>query len=165
VGDRSEIRVREATAADVAALVEFNLALARESEDVELERTTLEAGVRAALEDPGRARYFVAELAGPGQRGELVGCTMLTTEVSDWRNGEFWWIQSVYVVPAQRGRRVFSLLFRHLERLAQQTPRVVGLRLYVEQENHQARAIYTHLGLEPTRYHLLERDFVLKRAK
>jgi GNAT superfamily N-acetyltransferase len=160
----TEITVREATDADISDLVEFNLALARESEDVHLDRATLELGVRSALQDRARARYFVAVV--PDESGALapIGCTMLTTELSDWRNGEFWWIQSVYVAPAHRGRGVFGRLFRHIEHQARATAGVVGLRLYVERENHNARAVYSHLGLAETSYHLLESDFVLKRA-
>jgi ribosomal protein S18 acetylase RimI-like enzyme len=155
------VRVRPARPTDVEALVSFNLELAATTEDIRLDRSRLEAGVRGLLGDPSRGRYLVAE----GPAGEVVGCTMLTFEWSDWRNGVFWWIQSVYVQPEARGQGVFRTLFEHIQgqARAQTDPPVAGLRLYVHDDNHHARAVYHRLGLETTAYRVMERDFVLGR--
>jgi GNAT superfamily N-acetyltransferase len=110
--------------------------------------------VRALLTDPGKGRYFIAEDAG-----RPVGQLMYTTEWSDWRNGDFWWIQSVYVRQEARRRGVFSLLYRHLERLARSSPGVCGIRLYMEAHNVTARATYLKLGLVDSGYQVLEIDF------
>ncbi|HUF62197.1 MAG TPA: GNAT family N-acetyltransferase [Verrucomicrobiales bacterium] len=144
--------VRLARAADLDTLVAYNLLLARETEAKELDRSTLQAGVAALLADPALGRYLVAEL----DHG-VVGQTMITYEWSDWRNGTIWWLQSVYVDRAYRGRGVFRELFAHVRRAAAAEPGVAGLRLYVEQENLRAREVYQRLGLGPTGYLVMER--------
>jgi ribosomal protein S18 acetylase RimI-like enzyme len=88
---------------------------------------------------------------------------MITYEWSDWRNGLFWWIQSVYVEPRFRSQGVFKALYRHVEHLARTTPGVCGLRLYVENSNSQAQEIYQRLGLQRTAYQMFEVDFILGR--
>ncbi len=145
-------QVRPACPSDLNTLVAYNLLLARETEAKQLDRDTLEAGVAALLADPGLGRYFVAEL----DRG-VVGQTMITYEWSDWRNGTIWWLQSVYVDRAYRGRGVFRELFKHLRRAAAAEPGFAGLRLYVEQENLRAREVYQRMGLDPTGYLVMER--------
>jgi GNAT superfamily N-acetyltransferase len=86
----------------------------------------------------------------------VVGQIMHTREWSDWRNGDIWWLQSVYVHADYRGQGVFRALFEHLQALARRSPDVVGLRLYVEQENDAARQVYVRLGLRPGGYDVLE---------
>ena len=148
------VSVRAARAGDAARLVRFNLALARETESRELDPATLGPGVEQALADPERGRYFVAEIAG-----SAVGALLVTTEWSDWRNGWFWWIQSVYVEPRARGRGVYSALHGHVRNAALSTGVVVGLRLYVEQGNARAQATYRRLGMTETGYRLYEEVF------
>jgi GNAT superfamily N-acetyltransferase len=150
----SPVHIRNATPVDCATIVEFNRRLALESENKQLDVATLERGVARALVSPEYCRYFVAETSG-----QIVGQTMLTYEWSDWRNGVFWWIQSVYVVAPQRGQGVFRALFEHIESLARQTPEVCGLRLYVEEHNRAALATYERLGLRPSGHRLYECDW------
>ena len=94
--------------------------------------------------------------------GALAGQLLVTYEWSDWRNGNFWWIQSVFVSENCRGRGVFRALFRHLHDLASQRSDVCGLRLYMDAHNARARQAYDRLGLKSTNYELFEIDFVLK---
>ena len=150
----SDCRIRPATPDDAATIVDFNRRLARESEHRELDPETIAAGVRAILADPAKGRYFVAE-----GEGTIVGQMMHTWEWRDWRNGEIWWLQSVYVAPEHRGRGVFRQLFEHVRVQASGRPDVVGLRLYVEKENQAARSTYLNLGMEETGYFVLERMF------
>jgi GNAT superfamily N-acetyltransferase len=154
----SPVHIRNATPTDCTIIVEFNHRLALESENKQLDIATLERGVARALVSPEYCRYFVAESSG-----QIVGQTMLTYEWSDWRNGVFWWIQSVYVVAPQRGQGVFRALFEHIQNLARQTPEVCGLRLYVEEHNHAALATYEHLGLRPSGHRLYELEIHDKR--
>jgi GNAT superfamily N-acetyltransferase len=142
--------IRDARTEDLAVLVDYNARLAAETENLTLDRAVLEAGVRNGLADPARARYFVAEIDG-----RVAGQLMLTHEWSDWRNGDIWWIQSVYVAAEFRRRGVFRALFEHVRRLARASG-VVGLRLYVERNNAPARATYLGLGLTETHYVLME---------
>lgn len=148
----SAITIRAARETDHASLVEFNAQLAAETEDKSLDRERLSRGVRAFLADPAKGRYFVAEVDGMS-----VGQLMSTTEWSDWRNGMLWWLGSVYVVPAYRGRGVFRRLFEFVSALAQADRGVVGIRLYVERQNEVAKQVYARCGLEPAGYEVLER--------
>lgn len=147
----SSLIVRPATPSDAEVLIEFNCRLAAETEQKHLDRATVSRGVQRALADPAKARYFVA-----CREGRPVGQVMHTWEWSDWRNGYFWWLQSVYVDPPHRGRGVFRALFEHLRALAEADPEVIGLRLYVEQENVAAQRVYARLGMNPTGYLVLE---------
>jgi ribosomal protein S18 acetylase RimI-like enzyme len=148
------LRVREGTMDDAETIVAFNSAMARETEGKCLPPDLLRAGVRSALADPARARYLLAD-----QAGQVIGQLMLTSEWSDWRNGQIWWIQSVYVRPDERRRGVFRALYEHVESLARRTAGVVGLRLYVEHNNVAAQQVYCRLGMQDAGYRVLERMF------
>ena len=133
--------------------------MAQETEGKTLQPDTVRAGIEAGLADPAKARYFIAmhdALAGADTIGVPAGTLMLTREWSDWRNGDWWWIQSVYVVPEFRRHGVFAALYRHVEALARATPDVVGLRLYVERDNAGAQAVYERLGMRDAGYRILE---------
>jgi len=147
----AEVSIRAATTADLDVLAEFALAMARETEDLALDEATLRAGVAGLLADPARGRSFVLEVDG-----EPAASLMLTSEWSEWRNGLFWWIQSVYVRPSQRGRGHYRRLHEYVRALAAREPDVCGLRLYVERENTGAQATYRALGMRETHYLLFE---------
>lgn len=144
------LHIRTGTPADEDAAVAFNAAMAAETEGKTLHEPTLRAGVRAALADPAKGFYLMAE-----RDGEVVGQLMVTTEWSDWRNGWYWWIQSVYVKPEARRAGVFRALFDHLKGQALAHPTVIGLRLYVERDNERAQAVYAALGLTAEPYQLM----------
>src|SRR5262249_3343090 len=133
--------VRPATPADVSVVCEFNRLLALESERKTLDLALLEPGVRQALADDHKGRYFLATLDD-----RIVGQLGITYEWSDWRNGWFWWIQSVYVRPEARRRGAFRALFQYVRDSARADPHVIGIRLYVERENHAAHRTYESLG-------------------
>ena len=156
-------RVRAAHAADASLIATWNAAMAWETEHKRLDDDVLGAGVAAGLADAGKARYFIAlddaAVAGRETIGVPVGTLMLTTEWSDWRNGDWWWIQSVYVPEEHRRRGVFAALYRHVEQLAREAPGVIGLRLYVERENAIAQRTYEALGMRDAGYAILEAEF------
>jgi GNAT superfamily N-acetyltransferase len=145
--------VRDARSGDLDVIVGFNERLASESEGKVLDRAVLERGVRAALADPDRLRYWVAERVGTG---EVVGQAAVTREWSDWRNGWLWWFQSVYVQPDARRQGVFRALFARIRTTAREAGDVVGLRLYVEDANRPAQATYGSVGMTPGGYHVYE---------
>ena len=149
------INIRTAAPADAFVIAGFNDAMAKETEGLDLERKRLLKGVEAVLADSNKGFYYVAEV-----NGKIVGQLMITFEWSDWRNATFWWIQSVYVVPEYRKQGVFRSLYRHTESLAKQRGDVCGLRLYVEQENEHAQKTYEALGMRPSRYQMMEVDFL-----
>lgn len=148
-----EFRIRGAAPGDRATIVEFNRLLALETENKRLDPLVLERGVQRALEDPDRLRYWIVERTDDHR---IIGQAGATREWTDWRDGWIWWLQSVYVDPDHRGRGVFRALYRHIRALAASDPRVVGLRLYVENENEKARQAYQALGMTPGGYTVLE---------
>jgi len=143
--------IRNATAADAGALAEFNRRMALETEGLSLPPPVVLSGVKAVFEDPARGFYVVAETP----RG-LVAALMITREWSDWRDGELWWIQSVYVRPSFRRRGVYRSLYRHITDCAERARYVRGLRLYVERDNRIAQQTYAALGMRETRYKVFE---------
>jgi ribosomal protein S18 acetylase RimI-like enzyme len=146
------MRIRSAHLDDLDVICDFNARLAWESEAKRLDDKLLRPGVRALLTDLAKGRYFVAEVDG-----QVVGQIALTYEWSDWRNGWFWWIQSVYVHPDHRRNGIFTRLCRHVEEQAVAEKDVVGIRLYVEVENDAAHATYDKLGLVKTTYGVREK--------
>jgi GNAT superfamily N-acetyltransferase len=150
------LTIRQATPADAAIVAKFNSLIAIETESRTLDASLLRKGVEALLADPSKGIYFLAE-----SDGKVVGQTMITYEWSDWRNGLFWWIQSVYVVKEARNAGVFKALFHHIHQLAKNQPGICGLRLYVDEHNSRARQTYEHLGMKSSHYGLYEMDFVL----
>lgn len=144
------LAIRRATPADAPTVVEFNRLLAEESEGKVLDPAVLSNGVQAALADPHKCRYFIAE-----DDGTIVGQTMITYEWSDWRNGWIWWIQSVYVRPEARKRGVFRALYEHIHQTAKQEG-CVGIRLYVEDNNQRAHETYYRVGMKKAGYFVLE---------
>src|SRR5436305_11877012 len=133
------MQIRSAGPHDAAIITAYNAAMALETEHKHLEPPTLRAGVERAIALGDAARYFLAEIDG-----RVVGQLMITFEWSDWRNGMFWWIQSVYVHPDFRSRGIFKQLYRHVETLARQA-NACGLRLYVERQNSAAQEVYRRL--------------------
>ncbi|HET6470604.1 MAG TPA: N-acetyltransferase [Pseudomonadales bacterium] len=153
-------RIRRGTHADADLLTRFNHAMAQESEDKPLDLARLKAGITALLDSPADGYYLIAD----DERGEPAGALMLTFEWSDWRNGRFWWIQSVYVRPEHRRKGVYSALHAHVRDAARADPKACGLRLYVERENTGAQATYRAMGMVETHYRLYEEEFVRGRT-
>ncbi len=153
-----EILIRPATSADIDFLVEGNARMAWETERLDLDRDRLRLGVAALLENPARGFYLIAE-----SEAAPAGQMMITYEWSDWRNGNFWWIQSVYTVPERRRQGVFKKLYAHAEWLAS-VEGACGLRLYVEAHNTQAQQTYLRCGMKETIYRMFEVDRVLARG-
>ena len=146
-----EILIRIAKAEDVNSLVEFNQAMALETEGKRLETQVLQSGVEAVFHDERKGFYVVAESGG-----KIVGGLMITFEWSDWRNSWFWWIQSVYVLPDFRGRGIYRRLYKFVKEQARQKGDVCGFRLYVEKENAKAQNVYKRLEMVESHYLMFE---------
>lgn len=146
--------IRQATVRDLDALVEGNLAMALETENLALDRAVLTEGVRALLEGRARGSYFVRTDEG----GQIVAQLMITYEWSDWRNGEVWWIQSVYVPPAHRGHGHYRALYEAVKAEAMARG-ARGIRLYVDRRNVRGQAVYHALGMNGDHYLVFEAMF------
>jgi ribosomal protein S18 acetylase RimI-like enzyme len=90
------------------------------------------------------------------EREAIVGQLGVTLEWSDWRNGNFWWIQSVYVRKEARRHGVFRALYEHVLMHARSEPNVIGVRLYVEHDNTIAQGTYRKMGMKMTDYKVME---------
>lgn len=145
------MNIRIATKDDAAAMVEFNQAMALETEHKHLDNDILSNGVAAVFDDPQKGFYVVADVDG-----EIVGGLMVTFEWSDWRNGWFWWIQSVYIRPEGRGKSIYTKLYDFVKQRASEAGNVCGFRLYVEKENGHAQAVYKKVGMNETYYLMFE---------
>jgi ribosomal protein S18 acetylase RimI-like enzyme len=158
------LNVRLAKPEDAVRIASFSAAMALETEGRRLDLARLHDGTIALLNSPDRGFFMVAELEQADDR-QLLGQLMITYEWSDWRNGTFWWIQSVYVDPAWRRQNVFRRMHDAVMATAKTRPNVCGVRLYVEKSNDVAQAVYRKVGLTPSSYAILETDFVLARTK
>jgi len=158
-GNRIQIKIRQATSADASIIADFNSRIAWETESLKLEPARVAAGVIALINDSTRGIYFLAEIDG-----HIGGQLLITREWSDWRNGNFWWIQSVYVEKNFRGHGIFRALFDHVQQLARDRKDVCGLRLYVDSANSGAQETYSRLGMKRTDYEIFEMDFILEHG-
>ncbi|MEN8127595.1 MAG: GNAT family N-acetyltransferase [Planctomycetota bacterium] len=145
------IHIRIAQPEDTESIVEFNMAMALETEQKELDRDVLTNGVQAVFKDQSYGFYVVAEADN-----KPIGSLLVTSEWSDWRNGLFWWIQSLYVLPEWRRQGVFRSLHAFVTERARQNGSIHGLRLCVETNNTPARACYEDRGMTPSIYTLYE---------
>ena len=145
-----DIRYRDAQRTDAGDIVDFQIAMAQETEDFALDRATCTRGVAAVFDDPSKGRYFVADVDG-----RVVASLLITFEWSDWRNGNVWWIQSVYVRPEVRQKRIYGGLYEHVRKLAEASD-VRGIRLYVDKRNTRAQEVYRRCGMNGEHYLVYE---------
>ena len=149
-----DVTIRTATVADIETVAANNAAMALETEGRELDRETLRSGVRRVLADPTRGVYYLAEIDG-----RVVGQLLITSEWSDWRDGWFWWIQSVFVAAETRRTGVYRVLHEHVVAEARRAGDVCGIRLYTEQENMRAQQVYERMGMTRSAYVMYEADW------
>jgi GNAT superfamily N-acetyltransferase len=147
----NEILIRLAEIRDALAITEFNRAMALETEQKELIPEVISKGVDKLLNNPDLGFYVVAE-----RNNEVVGSLMVTPEWSDWRNGLFWWIQSVYIKPNERRKGIYTKLYNFIRDSANDNPSICGFRLYVEKTNILARNTYEVLSMIETDYRIYE---------
>ncbi|ONI47496.1 GNAT family N-acetyltransferase [Candidatus Epulonipiscium fishelsonii] len=145
------INIRKATIDDLEYIVNFNSLLAHETEDKELDKKVLTKGVKYLLENEQYGIYHVAE-----KENKVIGQVMYTFEWSDWRNGLFLWIQSVYVDKNYRQQGVFTSLYNQVKSICDKNDNIVGIRLYAEKENDIAQKVYTKLGMNKCHYDMFE---------
>ena len=139
--------VRIANKDDIPAIVKFQLAMAAETENIELDKKTVTKGVSAVIDDPSKGRYYLAE-----KKGKIIGSLLTTFEWSDWRNGTVLWIQSVYILPEFRRKGVYSNMYKHIKNMVLKDEKLNGIRLYADKDNNIAHTTYLKLGMTPDHY-------------
>ena len=145
------VDVRSGRREDASDIVDFQIRLAQETEDFELDPSTVELGVQAVFDDSSKGTYWVAET-----NGEVVGCLLTVPEWSDWRNGTVLWIHSVYVIPQARRQGVFRSMYDAVKMEVEASGHLRGLRLYVETENERAQRTYEAIGMNGDHYRMFE---------
>lgn len=145
------IQIRLSNEYDTPQIVEFQIAMALETEEIELDRNNVSSGVIAVYRDPQKGKYFVAT---DGER--VIGSLLITPEWSDWRNKWVMWIQSVYIIPEMRNHKIFRKMYDHIVDYINGSDDIAGLRLYVDISNQKARDIYKKIGMDGDHYQLFE---------
>jgi GNAT superfamily N-acetyltransferase len=146
-----ETIVRKAIITDKAIIVNFQLLMAKETENIELDSEVLEKGVQTVFDNPALGQYFVTE-----NNGVVIACLMTTFEWSDWRNSTVWWLQSVYVLPEYRRKGIFKKMYAFISGLISKKDEVAGIRLYMVTSNLRAAQVYENVGMDGGRYKMYE---------
>jgi GNAT superfamily N-acetyltransferase len=145
------INIRKAMPDEAPLLVEFQQAMALETENLSLDSETVALGVKAVFDDPNKGIYYVAL-----EEGQIIGCLLTTPEWSEWRNGTVLWIQSVFVPKAHRGKGVFRALYAYVQEMVNSRADLRGIRLYVDKSNFPAQKVYQAIGMDGQHYQLFE---------
>ena len=148
------MNIRIHNSGDLPTIVSFNISMAEETEGKVLDPDTIQSGVLALLEDPSKGFYILAD-----EETKIIGQLMITKEWSDWRNSDFWWIQSVYVLPEYREKGVYRKMHKYVVQMAKRDGNVCGMRLYVDKDNTAAQNVYNKLGMDESHYILFEEDW------
>lgn len=143
--------IREATAKDIPAIIDFQKEMAWETEKITLDTDTLTKGVENLFADINRGKYYVAD-----ENGVVVGSLMTTYEWSEWRNGNVLWIQSVYIIESHRGKGIYKQLYKYIQAIVNSSPELRGIRLYVDKTNKAAKQVYEKLGMNGEHYQVFE---------
>lgn len=138
---------RKAKAEELNSILKFQLAMAKETENIELDAAIVRKGVTAVFEDPSKGCYFVVE-----EEGKVIGSLLTTYEWSDWRNGMIVWIQSVFVIPEFRRKGAYSTLYLYVKKMVNENPLLNGIRLYADKSNITAHKAYKKLGMNSDHY-------------
>jgi GNAT superfamily N-acetyltransferase len=145
------IKIRKGKLSDVEHIAELQIQMAQETEGLKLDKEVVSRGVRGIFRKPARGTYWIAE-----EKDNILGMLLAIPEWSDWRNGTVLWIHSLYIVPRARGQGVFKKLYMNLKKQVEQSPKLMGLRLYVDKRNKSAQEVYEKLGMRKEHYDLYE---------
>ena len=144
--------VRDATGTDVDVLVAFALQEAQEAEPYAANEDAVRHGIAAAFGQPPRSTYWVAEFDG-----QVIGSVSIVREWSNFRGGDYWWIQSVFILPEHRGRGVLEALIDRVAAAARAMG-ALDLRLYARESNYRALRAYRRYGFVNTPYVMMHFD-------
>lgn len=147
-----EISIREAVKEEYKTIADFQVRMALETEDFMLDYQTVSKGILAVFNDESKGKYYIAE-----DEGKIIGTMLTTYEWSDWRNKSVIWLQSVFVLPEYRGKKVFSSLYYKVKKKVDENrDKYGGIRLYVDKTNTHARNVYSKIGMTDEHYIFFE---------
>ena len=149
-----QISIREGSISDTPTIAKFQTQMALETESKILKESTIRQGVESVLKCPNKGFYIIAETDS-----QVIGSLLVTFEWSDWRNGWFFWIQSVFVDAKYRRQGVYRVMHSEVIRRTKESGNCCGIRLYVEKDNRNAQKVYKTLGMHETDYYLYEEEF------
>lgn len=149
-----QISIREGSISDTPTIAKFQQQMALETESKILKESTIRQGVESVLKCPNKGFYIIAETDS-----QVIGSLLVTFEWSDWRNGWFFWIQSVFVDAKYRRQGVYRVMHGEVIRRTKASGNCCGIRLYVEKDNRNAQKVYKTLGMHETDYYLYEEEF------
>lgn len=144
-------KIRPAVPADAATIARFQEQMAKETEGITLDAEVVGKGVNSIFGDSSRGIYYVLEV-----EGRIIASLLITYEWSEWRNGQVWWIQSVYVEKDFRGQGIFKRLYAYIQSLAASDENICGIRLYVDNTNTAAQKVYQSIGMNGDHYKVYE---------
>ncbi len=147
----SKPHVRKATKEDIVSIVAFNQAMALETENLSLDTSVITSGVEEIFNDSSHGFYIVCEI-----ENTVRACLLITYEWSDWRNGLFFWIQSVFVQKEYREKGLYKMMYEFIKTQVDNSNEIVGIRLYVDNDNLPAQKVYSKLGMGKSNYQLFE---------
>ena len=136
-----KFKVRNAKLDDLDNLVEFVIAEANEAEGIIKSSEIVLNGIKAGLENPDIARYWIIE----NENGNPFGNVSVVKEWSDWNCAFYWWIQSMFLLPNYRGIGLMEALLKEVK-LAAENENAIELRLYVHKDNDRAIKAYKKVG-------------------
>ncbi len=145
------IDIRLANKLESLAIADFQICMADETENLKLDKDTVNKGVNAIFKDTAKGKYYVA-----ADNGKLVASMLITYEWSDWRNALIYWIQSVYVLPEYRKQGIFKKMYNYVLKFVIDSNEISGLRLYVDTTNTVARKVYSNIGMNGDHYQVFE---------
>ncbi len=145
------MQIRLATEEDRFLIADFQVKMAKETENIDLDIETVNKGVMSVFQDAHKGKYIVGE-----KDGNVAASMLLTYEWSDWRNSVVLWIQSVFVQPEMRGKGIFKKLYEFAKDMAVSDEGISGIRLYVDKTNTNAIKVYNSVGMDGEHYRVFE---------
>lgn len=145
------IKIRRATIEDANVIIDFQIRMALETENLNLEKEIVRKGVTKVFNDVSKGKYYIII-----EDDKIVGSLLITPEWSDWRNKSILWIQSLYIDPSHRRKGLFKYMYNYLKKMVEESDELLGLRLYVDKLNKDAQIVYENIGMDGEHYKLYE---------
>ncbi|AOO65842.1 GNAT family N-acetyltransferase [Sulfurospirillum halorespirans] len=146
--------VRIATRDDAKEIATFNVLFAKETVNKNVPLALTTEGVHQVFAKFHNGFYIIATI-----ENVIIGLAMITREWSDWNNGAYYCIQSIFVTDHEHEKEIHDALLDKAKVLAKEHYDVCGIRLYVHKDDKATQKSYEELGLQKTKYRLFEETF------